>query len=123
MKHRFSWIGWVPPSAIGVVLAAVYVSWFAAYSQLGRRPMPSMDDPKFIGGMSTAIYNVVAWVILFSLVVWAVGMVANVVISFLPRTEKRMGWVIKTASGLAALAFLFVMVRYSPGDACSWILD
>ena len=123
MKHRLSWIGWLPLSAIGVVLMAVYVSWFVAYSQLGRRPMPSMDDPKFIGGMSTAVYNIVAWVILVSLVMWAVGMITNVVISLLPRTEERMNWILKAASGIAAIFLLFVMMRYSPGDACSWILD
>ena len=123
MKHRLSWIGWLPLSAIGVVLMAVYVSWFVAYSQLGRRPMPSMDDPKFIGGMSTAVYNIVAWVILVSLVMWAVGMITNVVISLLPRTEERMNWILKAASGVAAIVLLFVMMRYSPGDACSWILD
>lgn len=123
MKYRLSWIGWIPLSAIGVVLMAVYVSWFVAYSQLGRRPMPSMDDPKFIGGMSTAVYNIVAWFILVSLVMWAVGMITNVVISLLPRTEERMNWILKAASGIVAIFLLFVMMRYSPGDACSWILD
>lgn len=85
--------------------------------------MPSMDDPKFIGGMSTAVSNVVGWVILVSLVVWAAGMITNVVISLLPRTGKRMSWVFKAASGIAAIFILIVMVRYSPGDACNWILD
>lgn len=85
--------------------------------------MPSMDDPKFSVGMSTAVYYVVMWVILVSLVVWAAGMITNVVISLLPRTEKRTSWILKTVSGLAAIFILFVMVRYSPGDACNRILD
>jgi hypothetical protein len=123
MKHRLSWIGWLPPSAIGVVLMAVYASWFVAYSQLGRRPIPSMDDPKFIGGMSTVVYNIVAWVVLVSLIMWAVGMITNIVTSLLPRTEERMNWILKSAIGMASFFLLFVMMRYSPGDACSWILD
>jgi hypothetical protein len=73
--------------------------------------------------MSTAVYNIVGWVILVSLVVWAAGMITNVVISLLPRTEKRMSWILKAASGIAAISILFVMVRYSPGDACIWIID
>ena len=123
MKRRFAWIGWLPVSAIGVLLTAVYVAWLVAYSQLGRRPMPSMDDPKFIGGMSTGVYHVAAWFIQAALVVWVLGMVTSLVISFLPRTENRADWIFRTAGGLLAMIFLLAMVRYSPGDACSWILD
>ena len=123
MKHRLSWIGWVPLAAVGVILIAVYVSWFAAYYQLGRRPLPSMDDPKFIGGTSTAIYEIVAWVILVSLVLWALGMITNVVIAVLPRTEKRRPWLLGIAGGIVGLSVLVAMMRYSPGNACSWILD
>ena len=64
-----------------------------------------------------------AWIILAALVVWVIGMIATLVISLLPTTENRTSWMFKAASGLLAMIFLFVMVRYSPGDACNWILD
>jgi Na+/H+-translocating membrane pyrophosphatase len=123
MKHRYSWIGWVPAAAVGVVITAVYVSWFTAYSQLGRRPMPSADDPKFIGGWSTSVTNAMTWVILVSLVIWAIGMITNLVISILARTEDKTNWMFKTVSGMIALLLLLVLARFSPGDACVWIVD
>lgn len=64
MKHHKSWVGWFPLFSVGAVITSVYIAWFAAYAQLGRRPMPSMDDPRFIGGTSTAVYGVANWVML-----------------------------------------------------------
>jgi len=82
-----------------------------------------MDDPKDVGGFSAVVYDVMTWVVLASVVVWVAGMIANLVASFLPGTEQRKSWVIKAGCGLAGVLLLFVMLRQSPGDACTWFLD
>jgi hypothetical protein len=123
MNAKLSWIGWMPIGSLGAAVTAVYVAWFAAMSQLGRSPVPSMDDPKFIGGFATAVYHVMSWIVLLAVATWIVGMLATSIVSLLPRTEGRRGWIVKCAFGAMAIPLLFLIVRYSPGDACNWFLD
>ncbi len=123
MKRTLARLGWLPLIATGAVFVCVYVAWVAAYWQLGRRPMPSMDDPKFIGGAATAVYDVAGWVILASLVMWVVGMIAAAVMTLLPRTENRRSWTLQFVGGFSMIVLCLLFVRYSPGDACSWFLD
>ena len=123
MSTRISWIGWMPIGSLGAAVAAVYVAWFAAMTHLGRRPVPSIDDPKFIGGFSTSVYHVAAWVVLLAVAAWIIGMIATSIASLLPRTEKRGRWIVQFVCGALAIPLLFWIVRYSPGDACNWFLD
>lgn len=123
MKRQITWLGWLPIVSTGVVFTSVYIAWVAAYFQLGRRPMPSMDDPKFIGGPATAVYNAMGWIILISLATWIVGMGMNIVMSLLPRTENRGAWTLKFVGGFAMVALYLLFIRFSPGEAGSWFLD
>lgn len=123
MRRALSWVGWMPAVSPAVIVIAVYVAWYAAYAQLGRLPVASMDDPKYIGGMSTAVFKLMSWLILLAFGGWTAGFVTTLVGSLLPRTERRARWIAKASIGFAALAMVVLLARFSPGNAFAWILD
>ena len=123
MNQRSRLWGWVPVTSVISALLLVYVSWLTAFLQLGRRPIPSMDDPKFLGGYSSVISSVCSKVILALLLCWAASLLGMIVFSLLPKTEDRAYWWKHVALGLAAMFLLFGSAHYSPGDAVTWFLD
>jgi hypothetical protein len=97
--HKYTkLLGWMPVVAPAAVAVLVYFSWAVAFWQLGRRPAPSMDDPKYIGGLSTQVSS------------W-------------PKITHRGWWWRQFALGFAAIVLLVFSARYSPGNAVSWFLD
>src|SRR5690606_30352962 len=64
---------WVPAASAALMLVAVYGSWAVAWAQLGRRPRPSMDDPRHIGGLATDVHTFSVWMIGFLAVVLVVA--------------------------------------------------
>lgn len=85
--------------------------------------MPSMDDPKDIGGISSDVSDFVSLLILPLLVLWAVSILTVAGVGLLPKTTERKWWCWRLATGLAAMMVLLLSIRLSPGDALSWILD
>jgi len=123
MTQRYTWVGWLPVGSIAAVVAAVYSAWFIAYVQLGRAPIPSMDDPKYIGGYSTTASSIAGLVVMVSLAVGIVGMTGSFVFLLHARGQERRRWATKVGMGVAAMSLLLLLVRFSPGDACRWMLD
>jgi hypothetical protein len=122
--HKYTkLLGWMPVVAPAAVAVLVYFSWAVAFWQLGRRPAPSMDDPKYIGGLSTQVSSWAWQGILVLLVLWALGMISVAVAGSLPKITHRGWWWRQFALGFAAIVLLVFSARYSPGNAVSWFLD
>ncbi len=51
-----------------VLLASLYLTWFAGWVALGHPPRPSLDDPKYIGLLVDVPYTIT-----MVLLVWAPG--------------------------------------------------
>ncbi|PTY01658.1 hypothetical protein DB347_22740 [Opitutaceae bacterium EW11] len=123
MKLTTRILGWIPLGAVLLIVALVYGAWATAFVQLGRRPLPSMDDPKYIGGISTLISNASTILILVLLVCWILAMCANAVIAVHPRVTDKRWWLVRFAYGLIAMLLLLLSVRHSPGEALTWFID
>ena len=123
MKLASKIVGWAPLWAVLLIVAAVYGAWGTAFLQLGRRPLPSMDDPKYIGGIATQISSAAGILVLLLLVCWILTMCANAVLVVRPRVMDRRWWLVRCAYGLAAMLLLLLSVRHSPGEALTWFLD
>lgn len=115
-------LAWVPGIA-SVVLSfvAVYCSWAVAYAQLGRHPQPLVDDPKFIGGLSTVVYSFCMWAIAALAAVWTVSALLTIVTGVLSKAEQRgAGWLgFASVFGFSLLFFGL----YLPNNAISWFFD
>lgn len=107
MTKQISWIGWIPISSFGLIIISMYLNWIVASVQLGRRAVPSMDDPKAIGGFATSVYNATSWMIMLLVGVWILGLLISIVVALLPKVEERRNWIIKSALGAVAFPLLF----------------
>ena len=123
MKLTSRILGWTPLASVLLIVAAVYGAWAAAFIQLGRRPLPSMDDPKYIGGISTLVSNASSILVLVLLVCWILAMCANAVIAVHPRVTNKRWWLVRSAYGLTAMLLLLLSIRHSPGEALTWFID
>jgi hypothetical protein len=123
MTKKVSMLGWMPVALPAVILILVYFAWTVAFIQLGRRPLPSMDDPKYIGGVATQVYAVVSAAIVVLFFGWLFGTVSVAIVGLLPKTLDRWRWWLKVVLGLSTMVLLVGLTRFSPGGACEWFLD
>lgn len=82
-----------------------------------------MDDPKFIGGVSTMVSSSASALIAALFLTWAASSLLTLVVCVLPQTERRAWWWRNLARGVIAMAVLLCATRYSPGGAVMWFLD
>src|SRR6185369_3979595 len=103
MIRRVSPLAWAPAVSAVLMIVAVYCSWAVAYVQLGRRPRPSMDDPKSIGGFATDVYSFSVWVIGILAVIWAVSLLLKLGRTASPEAKGRNGRFLDFANGFIAV--------------------
>lgn len=120
---KISMLRWMPPVLPVLILAVVYGAWGVAFLQLGRRPIPSMDDPKYIGGLSTQFTDATSILILVLLVAWGFSLLASAIIGVLPRTTERGRRGMQFVLGVVSMALLLALIRFSPGGALAWFMD
>ena len=70
MLSKLKLVGWLPLLAPTSIVLLVYVAWSVAFLQLGRAPMVSADDPKFMGGISGVLNRISANLVVTMLVFW-----------------------------------------------------
>ena len=104
-----------------VLLTALYGQWLLSWLLLGHRPVPSIDDPKYIGGASWMSY--VTGIALVGFVpVGCVALVLNALHAVVhPQTLSRqlMRIVVTVALWFATL----VLLRSDPGRVVEWWFD
>jgi hypothetical protein len=125
MKGRDRLIAWAPMTSVALMLVAIYSSWAVAYAQLGRKPLPSSDDPRSIGGLSTDWYNFCLAFVFALLAVWFVTSILACVAADSPKSEQRSRWLVGiTASLMVVGPFLLLFLMFtSPGNAIGWFVD
>lgn len=123
MTRLLPLLRWTPVASVALMLVAVYFSWVVAFWRLGRRPQPSWDDPKYIGGFSSDLHYACWKVILVLAATWAVSSLVVMLVGSLPKTKQRGGWWLGFAAGLVAFGLLIPLARFSPGSAVEWFLD
>jgi hypothetical protein len=125
MTRNIRLLAWMPVTSMALVIIAMYSSWAVAYTQLGRRPQPNVDDPKLIGGLSTDLYEFCFPLVFVLLVIWFVTSILTCLIADSPKAERRDGWLVRLTAVLIAFgpfAFLFLLYA-SPGGAIGWFFD
>jgi hypothetical protein len=123
MTRMLPLLRWVPVASVALMIVAVYFSWVVAYWQLGRRPQPSWDDPKYIGGFSSDVHYYCWKFILVMLAIGAISSLLVMVMGSLPKTKQRGRWWLGLAAGLIAFGLLIPLARWSPASAIEWFLD
>jgi len=110
---------------MALVIITMYCSWAVAYTQLGRRPLPNIDDPNSIGGFSTDLYEFCLPLVFVLLAIWFVTSILTCVIADSPKGERREGWLVSLTAGLIAFGpFVFLFLLFaSPGGAIGWFFD
>lgn len=103
------------------MVVAVYCSWAVAYLQLGRRPQPSRDDPKGIGGLATDVYTLCVWVIGILAAIWAITLLLRLARAGSPEAERRRGRVPDFILGFTAIGLPFCLLFLH--DAIAWFID
>jgi hypothetical protein len=104
-----------------LMVVAVYCSWVAAYAQLGRRPKPSMDDPKGIGGTATDVYTFCVWVIGILFAIWTVAVILRLMKAAPPEEARRNGRLLEFCIGATAIGVPFSLLVLH--DAILWFID
>lgn len=128
MIRKIRLLAWVPLASVVLMFAAVYASWAVAYGQLERRPRPSADDPKAIGGFSTDLYDFSAPLVSVLLITWAVTSLFAFAMGIREmgmrsKTMQPGRWWFGFAAGVIPIFLLIVVVRHSPGEAMEWFFD
>jgi hypothetical protein len=103
-------------SVAPVVLMSI--EWAVAWICLGRRPVPSVDDPGEIEGLP----SVLGWLTGASLVLLPVTLLAVPLAWAIHRGESRIGKILVVSTLLLALSSM-VILRSDPLGITSWWFD
>jgi hypothetical protein len=101
--------------------AGLGVEYWLAWSVLGHRPRPSIDDPKTINSMLSSLHDLVALLLLFSPAA-SLGAIALAGL-FLGLRGVRARWVGLIVFAGAAWPLSFLLSLLYPGDAITWWFD
>lgn len=104
-----------------LMVIAIYCSWAVAYTQLGRRPRPSMDDPKYIGGFATDFSTFCVWLIYILAAIWVVAVILRLRSVASPEQEQRSGRFLDFILGAIAVGLPFSLLFLH--DAIAWFID
>jgi hypothetical protein len=109
-----------------LVVASLYLTWFAAWAALGHSPRPSLDDPKFIGLLVDIPYIATMGMLIGALgaMLLGVGLTPFILARSAKQGQSRVnvGLVVLLVHVLlwgAALWFL----RVDPWDVGTWYVD
>jgi hypothetical protein len=103
-------------------LSTVYAVWLVAWTALGRRPRPLLDDPKHLGGVVDVAHTASIYVFLLALPILFASLAAALALRFIEKAPWRTAllW-------LAALLFSWIIgvgfARLDPGHVIAWYLD
>lgn len=96
----------------------LYSFYFSAWIQLGHPPIPSLNDPKFLGIISTVFYPSVGslfLVVLANFVVWCI-------LYFMALLDKAWSW-IQLSIFIIGCTLVFIQGYYDPFQIIDWYLD
>ncbi|MGC4073018.1 MAG: hypothetical protein QM760_10940 [Nibricoccus sp.] len=116
-------ISWTPVVSASAVLGVIYLVWLAACWQLGRRPVPMMDDPAYVGGLVDRVLGWTDNALIAFLFCYAAGTAFSAVVLCLPKTKDRKSWARNVAVALLCGVMLLILVEHSPASAVQWYLD
>lgn len=125
---RQAWTGWGLALCIltfsypGLLVASLYGTWLVAWSVLGHRPVPSIDDPKSISPLVSVPYVASFVVFLGALPACLLGLLLVPIFG----VAQRLRWTVLCTMelGLAALWFAtFALVRWDPLRVMYWFMD
>jgi len=127
---RFMALGlWAYPV---LLVAALHLTWFAAWLVLGHMPRPNLDDPKSIGllvdipyAVTTAMLVGAPGAMLLALCVTPVVVARRV--ARRKANERALGAAIAVSAALVGLALLwgatFLLLRMDPWGVGTWYID
>jgi hypothetical protein len=104
-----------------LVAATLYGEWLLAWASLGHRPVPSLDDPKYIDS-STWLHTVTGLMLVSAMPMAFVGLALNLTHGIV----NRLPWprfVLRIVVPLVLWGTLFAVLRADPGDVVYWWLD
>lgn len=106
------------------LVGAFYATWLVAWVELGHRPRPMLDDPKYIGGLMDFVYGVPGYLLLGLPVLAPLGFAASFFCQ--KRTTRERRGVL--AMVLAAFYVLMcvtaiVVLRYDGASVVEWWFD
>jgi hypothetical protein len=112
-------VAWCWPA---IVVAAFYLTWFAAWAALGRRPRPSIDDPKTISILVDAPYFTTGVLFVTSPAAVICGLAA-IVAHDRARRSLTFWTVVRSVLFLALWGGAIVLLRWDPFDVMNWFMD
>lgn len=103
---------WIP----AIWLTIFYIFTFLCWNKLGHFPVPSLNDPKFIGYPNFHIASVVGLILsVYGIIVWMVILPFSIKFKLLTKN-----YII-----IVSICFFFVMILLltDPYDMIIWLLD
>jgi len=103
-----------------LLAGSLYAEWLWAWSLLSHKPVPSMDDPKFISG--NGMHGIVGLLFLGAAPAIVVAVVFNTLHAILNRASRR-DLVVRGALLAFLWAGLLMLLRADPGRVAEWWMD
>jgi len=98
-----------------------YLAWAAGRFELGHWPVPSLDDPKYIGGLVDVTYWIVS-ATLFGFPVCVISIGFLLLWSF-SRVPERKSYAFYSLAGLVLLLVMVAFMRWDPHRVVEWYFD
>ncbi|MEO1618299.1 MAG: hypothetical protein AAFV88_20780 [Planctomycetota bacterium] len=106
------------------LLGSFYLTWLIAWSVLGHRPRPMLDDPTSVGGIATIAYYLSGLMLLLMPALAPLGLAASAYCPFLLRRRARLVWRVSFALLYVAIFIATIaLLRADPGRVVEWWFD
>ncbi len=126
LESRGGWIRWAAVYLFPVwMLLSFYFTWLVAWGELGHRPVPMKDDPKYIGGLMSVFQYLPGLFVMIAPAALPIGLVASFFCPRRPRnTMARIGHGILLALLYIGLTTaVIVTLRTDSGRIVEWWFD
>lgn len=104
-----------------VALALLHFEWLCAWLVLGRRPVPSLDDPNGIAGV--AILHGVVGLLFFGTPAAFVTAVVSTLMYVHDRMPSAAAGVSRLVAALIGLPVLIALLKWDPCEIAQWWID
>lgn len=105
-------------------LGSVYLAWLIAYCQLGYAPRPMLDDPMYIGGISTVTYYLFVMLLTLMPVLTPLGFAASFFCPINKRHKSRIVRGVAFSVLYAAICVIVVItIRFGTPRIIVWLSD